>query len=174
MGSLVFHRADFLQVLASKLDPASTASRFSKRLTSYTQVGPDTSSSSQGFVTLHFVDGTTSTCDVLVGADGIHSETRHCLFKEVAEAVGASDPDKAKLLLSKLDPMWSGSAAYRAVIPSERLGKINPNHSALKVPQNVSISTLLSFFGRLHVLTRELVYWKKQGRYFSHQLSSYK
>ena len=83
-------------------------------------------------------NGETFSGDILVGADGIHSATRRCLLKDEADAIELIDSERAKLLLSKMDPMWSGTITYRAVIPRDRLRKINPEHSALRMSQTVS------------------------------------
>ncbi|KAH8111716.1 FAD/NAD-binding domain-containing protein [Phellopilus nigrolimitatus] len=137
MGILTFHRAEFLMCLAEQLDSATTSKHFSKRLISYT-LPPDWSPSSP--ITLNFKDGTTATCDVLIGADGIHSATRHTLLglaANDAEADGSDEGRKsAETLRGMVDPVWSGSVAYRAVIPRERLEKLNPNHRAMRTAQN--------------------------------------
>ncbi|KAH8111732.1 FAD/NAD-binding domain-containing protein [Phellopilus nigrolimitatus] len=142
MGILTFHRAEFLMCLAEQLDSAITSKHFSKRLISYT-LPPDCSPSSP--ITLNFKDGTTATCDVLIGADGIHSATRHTLLELAAndaEADGSDEGRKsAEILRGMVDPVWSGSVAYRGVIPRERLEKLNPNHRAMKTPQNVRLHT---------------------------------
>lgn len=33
--------------------------------------------------------------------------------------------------MSKVNPLWSGAVAYRAVVPSEKLEYMNPKHKAL-------------------------------------------
>ncbi|KAH8111730.1 FAD/NAD-binding domain-containing protein [Phellopilus nigrolimitatus] len=140
MGILAFYRAEFLMSLAGQLDSATTSKHFSKRLVSYT-LPPASSPSSP--ITLNFKDGTTATCDVLIGADGIHSATRHTLLGLAAadaEADGSDEGRKsAEILRGMVDPVWSGSVAYRGVIPRERLEKLNPNHRAMKTPQNVRL-----------------------------------
>src|SRR5262245_22795871 len=55
-------------------------------------------------VKLVFADGTRATADVVVGADGVHSTVRELLF-------GGDDPQ------------WKGRIAYRAVFPSELVGR---------------------------------------------------
>jgi salicylate hydroxylase len=137
VGNITFHRADFLQVLVSELDPSITTSHFSKKLVSYVQTPPEVCAASRkhGAVSLQFSDGTSSSCDVLIGADGIHSITRKLLLEEAM--------DTGKLLQDMKDPVWSGSVAYRALISGERLRRLNPTHRALTTPQNVSDVTLL-------------------------------
>jgi salicylate hydroxylase len=53
-------------------------------------------------VEARFANGTTTQADVLIGADGIHSAVRQMLF-------GAQDP------------VFTGCAAYRGLVPAERL-----------------------------------------------------
>ena len=108
---------------------------FSKRLVEYTQPR------SLDPISLQFKDGTTKTCDVLIGADGIHSASRHKLLNDVAEH--ANSQEFVKELLAKVDPVWSGTVAYRAVIPSVKLRAVNPGHTALTKPVLVSGSSLL-------------------------------
>lgn len=101
-----FHRADFLDVLVGKL-PVGVAC-FGKRLASYS------SHLSSETVDLHFVDGTTASCDVLVGCDGIKSAVRKRMFEGVAEA------ERRPEMLQYIDPVWTGEILYRCLIPSER------------------------------------------------------
>lgn len=144
VGNLTFHRADFINTLSEQLDLETTTAHFSKRLVSYT---PPPKSSPSDPITLNFKDGTTSTCDVLIAADGIHSATRHTMLELAAvdaEADGSEEGKKAaETLRGMVDPVWSGSVAYRAIVPREKLEKINPNHSAMFTAQNVS-STIVS------------------------------
>lgn len=148
VGALAYHRAEFLDVIASKLDPSITTPHFSKRLVTYSQETP------VGPITLNFKDGTTATCDVLIGADGIHSATRHCLLKAEAEAIEKNDPERAKVLLDMMEPMWSGTTTYRALITTEKLREVNPEHSSLKAAQLVSIHFLVGVSREANVVRR--------------------
>ncbi|OCH95061.1 FAD/NAD(P)-binding domain-containing protein [Obba rivulosa] len=62
-----YHRADFLRVLLEHV-PSHYKTHFSKRLATYDD-DPE-----QESVTLRFTDGTSATCDVLVGTDGINAK----------------------------------------------------------------------------------------------------
>ncbi|KAI5117035.1 hypothetical protein M0805_002251 [Coniferiporia weirii] len=150
-GGLFLHRAEFLDVLAKNLDTEITSAHFSKRLAFYS-LPPLSAPASP--ITLNFKDGTTATCDVLIGADGIHSATRHTLLKLAAkdieagaEAANSVDGKKmAETLRAMVDSVWSGCITYRAIVPREKLEKINPTHRALL--------TFLNYTGKSkHIIT---------------------
>ncbi|KDQ56307.1 hypothetical protein JAAARDRAFT_79353 [Jaapia argillacea MUCL 33604] len=122
-GSITLHRADLVDVLKSSLPP-SCKIHVSKRLASYTQ-------SSSSTIMLHFEDGTTAESDVLVGADGIHSPTRTSMFRPMVEKV--TDPDQRSDFRQKIEPKWTGTVLYRALIPTHTFFAKYPEHeSALK------------------------------------------
>lgn len=62
------HRAVFVKELLAEVAPETMHA--SKKLQKIEQ------DKATGLVTLHFADGTTHECDVLIGADGIHSSVR--------------------------------------------------------------------------------------------------
>lgn len=143
VGNLGFHRADFQQALGKHLDSSKITTHFKKRLASYEQDSPSTASNERTLIKLKFTDGTTTICDLLVGADGIHSATRHTLLRDVAAELHANgDEHKAQSLLASADPVWSGWAAYRKVFPREELEKLNPDHRVLEVAHNVCVIVL--------------------------------
>lgn len=117
-----FHRADFHGVLLSHLPPSCTTHN-AKRLKSY--VRPFSNRSRKSPITLIFRDGSTATCDVLIGADGIKSAVRPCMMRELAEGMG---PDEKQSVLSCIKPVWSGVTAYRTLIPAEKLRARCPDH----------------------------------------------
>lgn len=97
---LMFHRADLLSVL-EKAVPSSRV-HFAKQLTGITQSNDSQrSDGSQGKVQLEFSDGTRSTAEAAIGADGIHSIVREVLFGR----------DK---------PRFTGVSGFRIIIPSDR------------------------------------------------------
>ena len=63
-------------MFVKKLPPGCTV--FGKRLVSYAE---DTTKKTDR-ISLSFSDGTTASCDVLVGADGLKSVVREFLFKD--------------------------------------------------------------------------------------------
>ena len=124
-GSLLtFHRADFQTVLLRKL-PTSYRIHCSKRLRSYEQ-------RHGGPITLLFEDGTSAFCDVLVGADGVKSAVRRSLLGEKASrAQSQNNWSEAADITALIEPVWSGTNAYRALIPADRLRSRQGNHRAL-------------------------------------------
>lgn len=78
-------------------------------------------------IEMTFEDGTTATCDLLIGADGLKSVVRKQFIKENVSLVQATS-----------DPIWSGSFAYRSMIPSHLVASDMPEHRALKIPTIVS------------------------------------
>jgi salicylate hydroxylase len=140
-----FHRADFQSTLLRHLPPA-TQTHCAKRLQSYTQ------HSSGSGVDLVFEDGTMATCDVLIGADGVKSVVRKGLLTELSEAragpssIGKDWKEKDDIL-GAVNPSWTGTFAYRALIPGDKLRAKDPKHRALTGQNQVSIF-------RIHVYLR--------------------
>ncbi|KAJ7648636.1 hypothetical protein DFH06DRAFT_1209241 [Mycena polygramma] len=124
---MTLHRADFQTVLLRKL-PKSCRVNCSKRLRTYTQ-------RPNGPTELVFEDGTRSFCDVLVGADGLKSVTRGVFLTERANWMQAQGRwQDAAEIASCIEPVWSGTIAYRALIPAERLRATAPGHPVLTTP----------------------------------------
>ena len=130
---MTVHRPEFQQILLRHLSP-SARTYTNKRLFSYSQ-----RSCGQKPVTLHFQDGTTATCDVLVGADGVKSATRAALVEELAQAASSvGRAGEAAAIREKAQPRWSGLCAYRTTIPAEALRSRMPTHTLLREPMAVS------------------------------------
>ncbi|KZP08336.1 FAD/NAD(P)-binding domain-containing protein [Athelia psychrophila] len=115
---LPFHRPSFQKVLIKHL-PHTCTSHFGKRLVSYDDPA-------SGPITLHFKDGTTAECDVLLGADGIKSTVRATLVSNIAKEGKITEEEAARP-----NPVWSGTVAYRGLIPKARLEARAPGHRAL-------------------------------------------
>ena len=93
---------------------------------------------------LSFEDGTSTSCDVLIGADGLKSAVRASVLQERAYwAQSEGRPKEASELLAAIQPIWSGTVAYRALIPAEKLSALSPHHGALKTPTQVCTSHVL-------------------------------
>lgn len=93
-GGSSVHRAHFLDALV-KLIPEGVA-HFGKRMLDYEDDGE--------MVVLKFADGTTATHSAVIGCDGVKSQTR-------IKILGKDDP--------AAQPVFSGSYAYRALIPMD-------------------------------------------------------
>ncbi|KAF7879350.1 hypothetical protein EAF04_000546 [Stromatinia cepivora] len=104
-GQSTAHRRSLMDVLI-KLLPSSADVRFGKRLigiTSSLTANPDISNSK---VTLQFKDGTTSTADLVIGADGVKSLCRDIVLTPTNNA-------------DELKARFTGKIAYRGLIPME-------------------------------------------------------
>jgi 2-polyprenyl-6-methoxyphenol hydroxylase-like FAD-dependent oxidoreductase len=116
-------RITLRQVLLDGLDV-----EFGKRFERYEQ-GED--------ITLHFEDGTTARCDVLVGADGIRSRVRQQYLPHAGtEDVGVT-AIAGKLMLDEHD--WVPRelvARANSIIPTSRAGMFLVAHDGLGVTDN--------------------------------------
>lgn len=96
-GQSSVHRADFLDAIVANL-PEGIA-QFGKRCAGVAQDADG--------VTVRFADGSHHRCDILIGFDGIKSVVRDHVLP----------PEQYR----DLDPFWSGTYAYRGMIPIEQL-----------------------------------------------------
>ncbi|KAK8017369.1 hypothetical protein PG993_013695 [Apiospora rasikravindrae] len=76
----IVHRAAFLRELLSKVPPERMHA--SKKLERVERAG----NGENGPITLHFADGSTHECDILIGADGIHSIVRKIILGDTDPA----------------------------------------------------------------------------------------
>jgi salicylate hydroxylase len=105
IGQSSVHRAQFLDLLVSLL-PDTVSCQFGSRLNS-------NSTTSDGRVELVFSDDKKATCDVLIAFDGIKSAVRKSLY-----------PDRP----DGIPPRWTGTYAYRGLVPQERLREAIGSH----------------------------------------------
>jgi salicylate hydroxylase len=91
------HRADLLTMLARALPPERL--HLGHRFSAATE--------HDEHVAITFENGAVVRCGALIGADGIHSAVRHTLFERDA-------------------PRFTGCVAYRGMVPSERIGDLEP------------------------------------------------
>ncbi|KAK0217043.1 hypothetical protein IW262DRAFT_166080 [Armillaria fumosa] len=123
---MTFHRGQLQQAFLQHL-PSSYPIHYSKRLQSYSRQSSDE-------IQLTFRDGAHATCDVLVGADGIHSTVRAQLMHDEAQmALHSGRPDAAEEILTSIEPFWTGSIAYRELAPLARLQK-DADTRKLRIP----------------------------------------
>jgi salicylate hydroxylase len=92
---ITIHRADLLEVIAAGLP--SEWVHLGHRLVGFADKGNG--------VEARFENGARISCDVLVGADGIHSAVRAALFGEE-------------------EPRFAGCVAYRGLVPVERIADL--------------------------------------------------
>ncbi|KAI1789079.1 FAD/NAD(P)-binding domain-containing protein [Ganoderma leucocontextum] len=122
-----FHRSILQQLLANHLD-AGDRIHFSKRLASYSET------SSTEPITLNFKDGTTATCDLVVGSDGVRSAVRRTMFNEYADVAGTrGQAEEAARLREMVEPGFSGEVVYRGLAPASALSPELVDYS--RVPQ---------------------------------------
>jgi hypothetical protein len=127
------HRAEFHEVLLNRLSSRCHTSP-SKRLESYSQ-------QPGAPIVLKFQDGSTATCDILIGADGLKSAVRKTMFQEAAtRAESQCRNSDAAELRSLSEPRFLGVLAHRMLIPAARLSNISPHHRALSSAVQVRCS----------------------------------
>lgn len=111
-GSTI-HRAHFLDELVKLID--MDRAHFGKRLDHIYETNDKSSP-----IVLHFKDGSTASADVVIGADGIHSDVRR-------HVLGPQDPGA--------NAFFTGTVQYRATVPfekaEEKLGKIEQSPGQL-------------------------------------------
>lgn len=112
-NTATYHRAQFLGVFAKHVQKApNIQTHFDKRLLSVSR-------DAGGELKLHFRDGTTVECDVVVGADGIRSAVRVAMLDFAAADLG----DDSLRLAGPAS--YSGDCIYRALIPMAQLREIH-------------------------------------------------
>jgi salicylate hydroxylase len=139
------HRADLQNVLIEAVrEQRSDAIRLGARCTGFAQ-GP-------AGVTVHFAGRDSVTADVLVGADGIHSNIRETLF----------GPDKIR---------FSGFMAWRALVPTASLpASISRNAGAFWIGPGAHVvhypirgSRLINFIGIVERDDWKIESWTETG-----------
>ncbi|KAF8589888.1 FAD/NAD(P)-binding domain-containing protein [Ramaria rubella] len=132
--SVGLHRAQFLDLIAKLLlETRRAKSHFGKRCVGFTQLEDlhEGGDALDDPVTLHFSDGTSATCDVLIGCDGIKSAIRGELLHE---AFGApqnteAEQDKTRRLAAT---KFSGTVVYRGLIKLDDLKGVSSDLDAMK------------------------------------------
>ncbi|KIJ61691.1 hypothetical protein HYDPIDRAFT_176864 [Hydnomerulius pinastri MD-312] len=124
-GPLHLHRRDLIDVLLRHIPP-TTRVHLNKKMTSWFQ-------DASGSIHMQFADASSSEADVLVGADGIRSVTRRCMYRAMAKKSEDESSDIPSPLRRYVDPLWTGILAYRSLIPMEKLKGIQPDAAGAKV-----------------------------------------
>jgi salicylate hydroxylase len=122
----LLHRADFHKILVDKVrEHDADAITINAGATHFDETGDS--------VTVHFTNGQTETADLVIGADGIKSAIR-------------------KQIVGPEEPVYTGNAAWRAIIP------------ASKLPKDIMANITTVWVGpRKHAVT----YWLRGGELFN-------
>ncbi len=151
-----FHRGELQKVMIQHLT-SSHAVHTRKRLISYTTL--------KGSVELHFQDGSTAQCDILVGADGVRSAVRGAMYTKLANAaVAAGDEEGAKALKEHISPVFSGTVIYRTLIRKDTLPEEAAQNPAFNKTEAMIVrSHFLFLMAAAESLSCTLVRREEQG-----------
>ncbi|EIM91630.1 FAD/NAD-P-binding domain-containing protein [Stereum hirsutum FP-91666 SS1] len=169
VNPLFVHRSALLKPLELALSSSPICTiHTSKKLVSYSYLSLSSSShgNTNGPITLHFADDTTAETDILIGADGVRSSVRRGMFGHIySRASLESGLSEENLKLKKaVEPRWSGTVAYRALITKDRFDcqlKSTENEGGEKrmwrtTPVNYSgkekVHTSIEYFYYLHFI----------------------
>ena len=139
------HRKEMVDVFLRHLPPSYTI-HTSKRLTRYEQCADGTA------LTIHFADGTITSADVLIGADGIHSAVRARMYeaahRDECGSAGLGSATSTSLedcpRCRAANPTWTGVCSYRCLLPTEKLYELNPEHTTARIGAILCVSLLRS------------------------------
>lgn len=112
-----------------------------------------------GKLELQFRDGLVTTCDILIGSDGVKSVVRRTMLAEQAHEAGvAGRASEANTILRSAKPRWTGILAYRALVPTERLLAYRDAHpeDKIRVPEHNSIPVMVSRFSIWRISTSKV------------------
>ena len=110
-----FLRSELLDVLRSNL---TNELHLGHQLLFYEEHGDE--------IVLNFGNGLTTSCDFLVGADGIRSAVRKCFLHMQGLSHSPS-----------MNPVWTGTYIYRGLIQAEHLQAEFPGHRVFEGPAMV-------------------------------------
>lgn len=129
-GMASIHRAELLDTFIKKVP--QEICRFGKRLKSIKQPTHDAAQANGNTsqVELLFEDGSTHFTDLVIGCDGIHSSVRGALDPSKSGPSAVAGSDKLK---------WSGTWAYRGLVPREKFVKAVGPHRGEFYAQNAQM-----------------------------------
>ena len=85
-------------------------------------------------------NGMKAICDLLVGCDGIRSIIRQQMFRDLA------NQHNDQMYLRYTDPVWTGTAVYRALIPASQLVNISNGEPHMASQKRMMVSQMFSAF----------------------------
>ena len=95
--------------------------------------------SAENLINLNFDDGSTAAADVLIGTDGVHSMTRATMYRSLQIAHPETGYEQF------IEPIWSGTHAYRCTVDLPKFKALHPDHQALVSPKIVCTIQALYF-----------------------------
>ncbi|KAL1749297.1 hypothetical protein HDZ31DRAFT_59581 [Schizophyllum fasciatum] len=149
---LMVHRAE-VQEIFLKYISKDVHIHLSRRLESYSYTDDATQR-----IALEFRGGQKAQCDLLIGADGVNSAVRREFLPRLAENLNKPEYNDS------IEPVFSGSCAYRGLIPREKLEKRWPGHPTLNRPyQYCGKDKARPKFGPVHIV----VFPVQRGRFIN-------
>ena len=132
ISPIILPRTTLLESLLEETKNGSCTVHTNKSLASYT-------SNDDGTVTLAFADGETATADLLIGADGVHSQVRKTMFRNESEFA---------------QPLFSGQLAYRLKCRAEDIPVDHRAHSRFLIVCGVLLEYLADIFANPNIVVR--------------------
>ncbi|KAF5319719.1 hypothetical protein D9619_008828 [Psilocybe cf. subviscida] len=130
-AALSFHRSAVQSVLLENLSP-KVHCHLSHRLISYQRSLNPSASANPRPIELLFSNGKITTCDILVGADGLRSAVRRQFREQQTRADNPAPLPPFRDIRSDL--IWSGTFAYRFSVDSATLRQNLPDHRVFTTP----------------------------------------
>ena len=111
-------------------------------------------------MTLHFADGSSAVCDLLVGCDGIKSAVRGQLMRGDQAENNLSSEGANNVYPGT---RFSGTVAYRALVKPDDLRAVAGEHSAITVRKMVRIAMVSRYDTRINYRLFATVRGEGQG-----------
>ncbi|KAF8580781.1 FAD/NAD(P)-binding domain-containing protein [Ramaria rubella] len=134
--NLGLHRSQFIDLLVELLSETKRVNiHFGKRCISFKQrltSATKDDNLNKDPVTIQFLDGSSATCDVLVGCDGIKSAVRgELVYGSTTGVTNGGTPGTVGDLKRFVGTSFCGTVAYRTLVKPEELRAVAGEHSAI-------------------------------------------